>query len=240
MSEPPADPQPEPVPPHPAPSQPAQASASALRYHEPAAGPTAESLRDRDRWRELTDQSLAGTQAAAEKWRTGLAAFVTLATGGLLLKGPDAASSLTTGWLIPLSVLALGGLLAAIGGLWLALLAAAGTPAKLNLAEVTAKYGGVRQFEVASALGASVQLRWARFLVAGSLLLFVGAIGTWWWAPAVSASPSMIQVSTPAGPICGTLVGMSGGAVTVLPPTSSVPVKLPGSMVRDARIVTSC
>src|SRR6185437_12399060 len=111
------------------------------RYRKPAAGPTAESLADRARWQELSEQSLSSAQAAAEKWRAGLAAFVTLATGGLLLKGPSAASDVTTGWRIALTILALGGLLTAIAGLWLALQAAAGAPAKLNLTEVVARYG---------------------------------------------------------------------------------------------------
>ena len=70
-------------------------------------------------------------------------------------EGTQAASDVTTGWRIALTILALGGLLAAIAGLWLALQATAGTPAKLNLTEVVAKYGGVRQFEVATALAAS-------------------------------------------------------------------------------------
>jgi hypothetical protein len=165
------------------------------KYRKPSAGPTAESLQDRTRWQELSEHSLAATQAAAEKWRTGLAAFVTLATGGLLLKGPSAASDVATGWRIALTILALGGLLAAIAGLWLALQAAAGMPAKLNLTDVVAKYGGVRQFEVACALTASARLRLARFVIAGSLLLFVAAIGTWWWAPPRPAEvPALISI----------------------------------------------
>ena len=139
------------------------------KYRKPSAGPTADNVQDQTLWQQLSEQSLASTQVAAEKWRTGLAAFVTLATGGLLLKGPSAASDVTTGWRIALTILALGGLLAAIVGLWLALRAAAGTPAKLNLTEVVAMYGGVRQFEVATALAASAQLRLARRVVAGSL-----------------------------------------------------------------------
>src|SRR6185437_4587823 len=194
------------------PSRPAAAPAlpqpsAPPKYRKPAAGPTAESLADRVRWQELSEQSLASTQAAAEKWRTGLAAFVTLATGGLLLKGPGAASDVTAGWRIALTILALGGLLAAIAGLWLALQAAAGTPAKLNLTEVVAKYGRVRQFEVACALTASTRLRLARFVIAGSLLLFVAAIGTWWWAPPRPAQPpALISITTPSGAICGTLI----------------------------------
>lgn len=210
-------------------------------YRKPDRAPSAADLDNRDRWRALTDTSLASVQGAAEKWRAGLAAFVTLATGGLLLKGPDAAGDLTTGWLVPLTIFALGGLALAIAGLWLALSAAAGSPAKLNLNQVVADYGGVRQFEVACAQKASDQLRWAKILVAASLGGFVLAIGTWWWAPSAPASPpAMIRISTPAGPICGTLVGASGQAFTVLPPGHSVSTRIPFATARDARIVQSC
>jgi hypothetical protein len=223
------------------PSAPAAAPPSPPKYRKPAAGPTAESLADRARWQELSEQSLSSTQAAAEKWRTGLAAFVTLATGGLLLKGPSAASDLTVGWRVALTVLALGGLLAAIAGLWLALQAAAGAPAKLNLTEVVASYGGVRQFEVACALAASAQLRLARLLVAGSLLLFVAAIGTWWWAPSASPQPpGLISVTTPRGTVCGTLISGTGRALTVQLANASGQVQVPLSAATTVQIVASC
>jgi hypothetical protein len=211
------------------------------KYRKPAAGPTAESLADRARWQELSEQSLSSTQAAAEKWRAGLAAFVTLATGGLLLKGPGTASDLTVGWRIALTVLALGGLLAAIAGLWLALQAAAGAPAKLSLTEVVARYGGVRQFEVACALAASAQLRLARLVVAGSLLLFVAAIGTWWWAPLASPQPpGLISITTPRGAVCGTLVSGNGGALTVQLANGAGQVQVPPGAATTMQIVAAC
>jgi hypothetical protein len=219
----------------------AQAHSGPPKYRKPTAGPTAESVQDRTRWQQLSEQSLSATQAAAEKWRTGLAAFVTLATGGLLLKGPGAASDVTTGWRIALTVLALGGLLAAIGGLWLALLAAAGTPAKLDLTEVVAKYGGVRQFEVACAQAASAQLRLARLVIAGSLLLFVAAIGTWWWAPPAPAQPpALISITTPSGVVCGTLISAGAGAFTVQPTDTSGQVRVPSGTATNVQIVASC
>ncbi len=232
-------PQVPPVPP--ATSAPPQAPPVPSKYRKPPAGPTAENVRDQTRWQELSEQSLASTQAAAEKWRTGLAAFVTLATGGLLLKGPSAASDVTTGWRIALTILALGGLLAAIAGLWLALRAAAGTPAKLNLAEVVARYGGVRQFEVACALAASAQLRLARLMIAGSLLLFAAAIGTWWWAPPNSAQlPALISVTTPRGTVCGTLISADDGAFTVRQANASGQVRVPLGTATNVQIVASC
>ena len=210
------------------------------KYRKPLAGPTADDVADQVRWRQLSEQSLPATQAAAEKWRTGLAAFVTLATGSLLLKGPEAASSIPAGWRAALTILAFGGLLAAIAGLWLALRAAAGTPAKLNLTSVIATYGGVRQFEVACARSASAQLRLARLLVAVSLLLFAGAVGTWWWAPPGPQTPGLISLTTPGGAVCGTLVGADGRAFTVQRVTGAGQVQVPSRSVQDAQVVTSC
>jgi hypothetical protein len=211
------------------------------KYRKPPAGPTTDNLQDQALWEQLSSQSLTATQVAAEKWRTGLAAFVTLATGGLLLKGPEAASNVTTSWRIALTILALGGLLAAIAGLWLALQAAAGTPAKLNLTEVVAKYGGVRQFEIATALDASRQLRLARRVIAGSLLLFVAAIGTWWWAPPKPAQPpALISITTPTGTVCGTLINAHDRAFAVQQANTSGQTRIPYTSTINVQIVTSC
>jgi hypothetical protein len=229
------------VPPGPAAAPAGPVPSAPPRYRKPTAGPTPESLADRARWQELSDQSLSSTQAAAEKWRAGLAAFVTLATGGLLLKGPSAASDVTTGWRIALTILALGGLLAAIAGLWLALQAAAGTPAKLNLTEIVARYGGVRQFEVACALAASAQLRLARLVVAGSLLLFVAAIGTWWWAPSSPPQlPGLVSITTPRGTVCGTLLRGNGRVFTVQLANASGQVQVPLGAASSVQLVASC
>jgi hypothetical protein len=197
-------------------------------------------VEDQARWRQLSEQSLTATQAAAEKWRTGLAAFVTLATGSLLLKGPEAASSIPAGWRAALTILVFGGLFAAIAGLWLALLAAAGTPAKLNLTRVVATYGGVRQFEVACAQSASAQLRLARLLVAVSLLLFAGAVGTWWWAPPATQAPGLISLTTPGGTVCGTLISANGRAFTIQRGNDAGRVQVPSGTVQQAQVVTSC
>lgn len=218
-----------------------QAPSAPPRYRKPPTGPTADNLQDQALWEQLSEQSLTATQAAADKWRTGLAAFVTLATGGLLLKGPEAASSVTTGWRIALTVLALGGLLAAIAGLWVALQAAAGTPAKLTLTEVVARYGGVRQFEVATALAASRHLRLARRVIAGSLLLFVAAIGTWWWAPPKPTQPpALISITTPTGTVCGTLIDAGDRAFAVQQANTSGQIRIPFRTTINVQIVASC
>jgi hypothetical protein len=211
------------------------------KYRKPPTGPTTTELEERDRWGALSDQSLTSTQTAAEKWRTGLAAFITLITGGLLLKGPEAASDLTTPWRAILSALAAGGLLAAIAGLWLALRAAAGTPSRLNFSQVIAEYGGIRQFEIACATAASAALRWAKALVAASLLLLGAAVVTWWWAPPKpSQPPALVKVDMSGKTICGTLISADSQQFRVQVEGSSSPETIPFSGATNLRVVASC
>ena len=108
---------------------------AAAKVRLPARGPTPDQIADRERWEAMTSASMSSVQAAAERWRTGLAAFVTLITGGLLIKGPQAASDLTTGWRIVITLLAGAGLVLAVVGLWLALRAAAGAPGSVSYPE---------------------------------------------------------------------------------------------------------
>lgn len=177
-----------------------------VKVRKPVSPPTPSDVADSARWDEITSGSLATTQAAAEKWRTGLAAFVTLVTGGLLLKGPGSAQELTTSWRVLLSVLAGVGLAAAIVGLWLALRGAAGSPGRVNYAQVRATYGGVRQMEIAAAGRASEMLRWARVAVGVALVLLGAAAITSWWAPSKSSEPAaFIKVATAASSVCGEL-----------------------------------
>lgn len=123
-------------------------------FRSPATGPSAAQIADRDLWDKAAEGSLASVQAAAEKWRTGLAAFVTLVTGGLLIKGPEASSDLTRCWLTVLTVTGALGLGLAVIGLWKALAAAAGTPSSLRYEDVISRHGSFRQYQVAAAAAA--------------------------------------------------------------------------------------
>src|SRR5262249_53569340 len=118
------------------------------QYRLPTRAPTAADIEDRDRFRKLAAGSLADVRAAAEKWRAGLAALVALVTGGLLIRGPEAASDLTTKWRIILTILAGGGIAVAIYGLWRALKAAAGLPQTQQFGEITGRYGSVVGYEI--------------------------------------------------------------------------------------------
>jgi hypothetical protein len=188
----------------------------------------------------LTAASFASTQAAAEKWRTGLAAFVTLVTGGLLIKGPASANDLTTGWRIVLTALAGGGLVAAIAGLWMALRAAAGAPGPVGYPEIVEEYGGVRQFEVACAKRSARALQRAKVTMLFSLSLLVLAVFAWWWAPTKSAPTPRQAVSARGALLCGTLLSGEQQRFNLLVDGDAGPRAIPLDSVESVRIVTSC
>lgn len=210
------------------------------RYRLPPQGPTPAEVDDRDRWDKLVDGSLAATQASAEKWRTGLSAFVTLVTGGLLVKGPEAAQDLPVSWRAAISILAGLGLAAAVVGLWLALRAAAGMPTRVNFQNVMAEFGGVRQFEVVSARKAADALTWARVLVASALLLLGTTVIVWWWAPTSPAHLVSIDLPADQPALCGELVSADDQVVRLQRSGVSKPDEVPFARIANLQVVDSC
>jgi hypothetical protein len=206
----------------------------------PTRGPTPDQIADRERWEAMTSASLSSVQAAAEKWRTGLAAFVTIITGGLLIKGPQAASDLTTGWRIVITLLAGAGLALAVVGLWLALQAAAGAPGSVSYPDIVRRFGGVRQFEVACARRASDTLRRAKVIMACSLSLLALAIFAWWWAPARPAPEPRLQISVGGSTVCGKLLSADGQHFRLQVDGEASPRTIPFNRVENVRVGPSC
>jgi hypothetical protein len=203
--------------------------------------PTPTDIDSLKRWQVLTDQSLATTQAAAEKWRTGMAAFVTLVTGGLLIKGPSAANDISAGWRLVLTILAGGGLFAAISGLWLALRAAAGAPSVIDYTQIVARYGSIRRFEFACAMKTAQSLKWAKILVATSLVLLSAVVFTWWWVPSLSnQASSNVQAQVFGGTVCGTLLGEAHHALEIHVGGDPTPVWVPLLEIKGLHVVQSC
>ncbi|WP_419993809.1 hypothetical protein [Streptomyces boninensis] len=155
------------------------------RPRRPTRAPTAADLAERDAFRAMSAASLDAVRSSAEAWRNGLSAFVTLVTTGVVIKGRDTTSVLSTGWKAALTVLIGGGLLAALLGLWQALAAQAGTrPRATTLGAVLDRYGSVAAYQVALAAAAARRLRRAQYLVALALALLLAGIVVTWWAPA--------------------------------------------------------
>lgn len=211
------------------------------QYRKPAQPPTPAAVADRVRFEQLSDASLTSVQAAAEKWRTGLAAFVALVTGGLLIKGPESAQDLSIGWRLALTLLGAAGLAAAISGLWLALLAAAGTPRLLDYPSIVTTYGGIRQYEIKTAENAAGRLGWARLLVVVALALLLAATITWWWAPK-KQSTSKIYLSVEEGKTktCGTVISGDGQRIRLRVAARSHPAVVPFAKITNVSVVSNC
>ncbi|MGN9757926.1 hypothetical protein [Streptomyces sp. SD31] len=213
------------------------------RPRRPTSAPSAFDIAERDAFGEMSAASLDAVRSSAETWRNGLTAFLTLVTTGVVIKGRDTTSVLTTGWKTALTLLIGGGLLAALMGLWQALAAQAGTrPRATTLSAVHDRYGSVAAYKVALAVAAAQRLRRAQYLVALALTLLLAGIVVTWWAPAEAgkAKPVYLKVTHPGGPSCGTLRSADGGKLRLQSPGRHDPVVVPLSDVANMTVVSRC
>jgi hypothetical protein len=180
---------------------------------QPAHGPSKADLEERDRYAELTANSVHIVRTTAQAWRTGLTAFITLVTTGVVIKGRDTTAGLSTGWRVLITVLIGGGLLLAVVGLWQALAAEAGTdPQKQTLQDIRATYGTLSAYEIHLAGQAARRLQWGRSAVGAAVLFILAGIVVAWWAPAaVSSPPTYVGVTYGHMATCGTPEPASAG-----------------------------
>jgi len=162
----------------------------APRAHLPGRAPSRAELDERDRYAQLTAGSMDGVRAIAQTWRNGLAAFITLITTGVIIRGPDTTADLPAAWRTAVTVLIGGGLLLAVLGLWQVLAAEAGTdPRKQTLQDIRAAHGTLTTYQVHLAAKAASSLQRGRRAVAAAILLLLAGIAVTWWAPAAAPSP---------------------------------------------------
>lgn len=158
--------------------------ANTYRPRLPEQAPTPADLAERDEFQKLVAESLPSVRASAETWRNGLAAFVTLVTTAVVIKGRSTTADMSTSWRIAITILIALGLALAVVGLWQALAAQAGAPEVLTLADIHTRYGSVQAYQVATALRAARRLAFARYAVAAALTSLLTGIVFTWWAPA--------------------------------------------------------
>jgi hypothetical protein len=158
----------------------------------------------------LVDASLDSTRASAEKWRTGLAALVTLVTTALLVKGPEAINNLPTTWRIAVTALLGIGLFLALVGLWLALSATSGMPSAVTYDAIMASHRSVKAFQISEANTVAKQLVWARIAAIAAMTLLVSGMLISWWAPRAERS-TLLTVTTRTGSLCGELITADRG-----------------------------
>lgn len=188
-------------------------------FRKPERGPTLTAARDIAEWDALVVGSIDRATATAEKWRTGLAGFVTIITSVLLLKGPDA-QKLERPWNYLVIALLILGVMLLLKGLWTALAASAPGSRTQNYAEVIDKYGSVRAYSITVANSIYSALDRAKVYVLCALIAFCAGIAAWWLVPQVSekSKATMVSVTMPNGGVtCGALVNSKEGTLMVQP-----------------------
>ena len=185
-----------------------------LRAHLPAEAPSPSDLKERDRFAALAADSLTTVRASAQAWRNGLAAFITLVTTGVVIKGRDTTAGLGTGWKVLITVLIAGGLALAVVGLWQALAAEAGTGIRLqDLQAIREEYGSLDAYQVILSAQAAKRIQRGRYVVGGALACLLAGIIVTWWAPAQPAAQSAYPEMTHNVISCGTPQTVGDGQV---------------------------
>jgi len=146
--------------------------------------------------------SLQSVRDAAQSWRNGLAAFVTLVTTGFVVVGRSGTDQLNPAWRLVVTILIIGGLTVAVAGLWLAIAAEAGTDSrKRTLQGIRTEHGTLAAYEIAVASKGARKLSISRWAVALALVCLLAGVTVEWWAPAASPKPpAYLQVSVPMTP----------------------------------------
>ena len=215
-------------------------AASPDRHAPPA--PTRDELAERDAFTARTTGSLTAVRASAQTWRNGLAAFITLVTTGIVIKGRDTTTGLDTTWRGAITALIAGGLALTVIGLWQALTAEAGTdPEKRTLTDIRATYHTLAAYDIAVASRAARQLRRAKRVVGLAItLLLTGIILTWWAPSAPTTPPAYLKVTHGATTACGQLQSAGSAAILLAIADSHTPAAIPLDQVTNLAIVPTC
>lgn len=181
-------------------------------------------------------------RASARTWRTGLAAFITLVTTGVVIKGRDTTSGLADSWRTLVTVLVGVGLLLAVVGLWQALAAEAGTdPKKQTLQDIRADYGTLTAYQVHLADMAARRLQWGQRTVAAAVVFLLAGIAVTWWAPnAAPTRPVYIRVAHGRAMTCGILQSADAGQLHLTVRGSRKSIDIPFSEIAGLILASSC
>jgi hypothetical protein len=212
------------------------------RARKPATAPSKTDLDERDRYAKLTAGSMDTVRGSAQTWRTGLAAFITLVTTGVVIQGRDTTDGLAEHWRVLITVLIGGGLLLAVLGLWQALAAEVGTdPRKQTLQDIRAVHGTLTAYEVYLAAQAARRLQWGRRAVVGAVTLLLAGIAATWWARAPAASPpAYLTVTHGHAVTCGTPQEAGSGQLRLSVPGSLSTVTIPISQITALALTAAC
>ncbi len=213
------------------------------RFRKPAKSPTATDLKNGAEWDDLVDTSLDRVTANAEKWRTGLAGFITIVTSLLLLKGPESVSKIALPWGPVVVLLLIVAVVLTVIGLWHAQAAAAPPEKMLDRTAFFRANVTVRAGRVAAARQALGRLRSAQRLVTAALACLVLGIAMWWLVPSAEQPGAFLSatlLSDPGKVICGTVIASEDGQLLIQKRAKEDPVLLRLTDLASVEAVAKC
>lgn len=177
-----------------------------LRPGPPATPADLRAAQERER---LLRSELSRVRAAATAWRNGLAGLLAALAGFGLIKGQSDISRLSVQWGVAVGVLLLWAVIAGALGALLLIRAANGRPSVVSTRNLLGRVAADHK----EALAAATALRRGIALTLGCAALLVAAVGATWYGPG-RPQPALL-VTTPVGSVCGTLVRLSNGRITL-------------------------
>jgi hypothetical protein len=202
----------------------------------PTKPPSPSAAADIREWETIVATSLSRAQASAEVWRNGLAGFITVLTGAVVVKGPESSMAMPLCWRLAVGFLLIAGVGTSIVALWTALRAASPRLETVELDLVKEKWGTVRAAQVGAALESAKRLKASKILMICALISLGAAYGLWWISP-TPADPFAVVRMDDGKSVCGVL-DTSGGELIVQSEDEQVKVRL--SDVASIRQVEGC
>ncbi|EIV91769.1 hypothetical protein [Frankia sp. QA3] len=157
----------------------------------------------------LFRDELARVRAAALAWRNALAGLLVGLVGFGLVRGRSDVGDLTAPWNAVVGFLLLAALLAGAGGALRLLSAAHGRPVVVARRTLGSELARTH----AEAIRAAAALRQGIVLVFGCAALLVAAVAVTWYGP--GRSQPRLVVALPAGQVCGEVVRVGSGRLTL-------------------------
>lgn len=177
----------------------------------PGPGATPSDLRAAQRRQAILETELPRVRAHATAWRNSLAGLLAALVGFSLIRGRSDVSQLAPAWAIGVGILLLAALITgAIGALSL-VRAASG---RLGVREaLDRRLLPDRLADHVEALASLKALRRGVILTLLCTALLITAVGTTWYGP--ERQPPKLKITTEGGVVCGSVVRVADGAVTI-------------------------
>jgi len=180
----------------------------------------------------LLTAELPRVREAATAWRNGLGGLLAALVGFSLIKGRSDISQLAGSWAVWVGILLLAALVAGAAGALLLIRAANGRPAVVPASELLSR-NTADHIEAVTAAGA---LRRGIALTLGCAALLVAAVGATWYGP--GRDKPVLQVTVPGGTVCGSVVALANGNLTLDTTAGQVTTKL--AEASAVQPLTSC